>query len=647
MRRLRYTTSCLLLLLSPLFLYCQCLKGDCQEGEGVLVLPNGSRYIGAFQSGKPTGEGMLFYTDRSRYVGEFSNGLPNGEGVQISPEGDRKSGKFRNGQLVQKSSLPVPEELLARGGTFTRTGCISGNCQNGQGTYIMRDGAIYTGEFSNGEIHGNGVCYYRDGSRYHGEWRNRRPDGQGTKIWPDGRRQSGRWSRGLPVDQYGNVLLPTGRVTPQQAGLTNQSGCIKGNCQEGNGTRAYPDGSRYQGTFRKGKPHGSGRFDYPNGDTYIGQFENGLPHGQGTRTNHLDKSQTNGRWVQGEFIPKILQRGCVEGDCLNGTGTFIYGDGSRYIGHFRAGKAYGQGQVYYKNGDRYEGSMRNNEIHGFGTYFYQDGRTLRGQWNQNAFVGGSMPEPAPNKVRPVNPADERKNIKMWAVVIGISDYDHMPVLRYPDDDAYRIYAFLKSPEGGAIPDERLELLIDDQATKSNIKNTMRRLFSQAGPNDLIFVYFSGHGLPGAFLPIDYDGFENQLFHKEFRDILDQSQAKYKLCLADACHSGSLLAAKGGDTPSLLSKYYETLAQARPGTALIMSSKSNETSLESSGLRQGVFSHYIIRGLKGEADQNLDRIVNVQELYNYVSRNVRAYTSKKQSPMIQGDYDPMMTISVIR
>ncbi len=617
-----------------------------------MVFEDGSRYIGSFEAGLPSGEGMLFYTDRSRYVGNFVKGRPHGKGVTISPEGERTSGTFSDGQQVQGIDAAFPEELLARGTDFDQTGCVSGDCRNGQGTYIMRDGAIYIGEFRDGEIHGNGICYYRDGSRYHGEWKHRRPDGQGTKIWPDGRRQAGRWSRGLPVDSRGNVLLPQGRVTPQTAGMTNQSGCLEGNCNNGVGLFAYPDGSRYRGYFRSGKPHGNGRFDYPNGDTYQGQFENGLPHGQGSRISHLDNKTISGRWVQGEYVPNTPQIGCIEGDCNNGTGTYLYRDGIRYIGGFRNGRANGYGQVFYQNGNRYEGGMQNDKLHGYGTYYHEDGRVLRGQWEQNSFVGGAMPESyqsvSPATVQPQKrPVDDRRNIKMWAVVIGISDYDHMPVLRYPDDDAYRIYAFLKSPEGGAIPDERLELLIDDQATKNNIKNTMKRLFSKAGSNDLIFVYFSGHGLPGAFLPIDYDGFENQLFHSEFRSILDQSKAKYKLCLADACHSGSLLAARGGDTPSLLSKYYETLAEAKAGTALIMSSKSNETSLESSGLRQGVFSHYVIRGLKGEADQNMDRIVNIEELFNYVQRNVRAYTSKKQSPMIQGDFDPNMTVSVVR
>ena len=136
-------------------------------------------------------------------------------------------------------------------------------------------------------------------------------------------------------------------------------------------------------------------------------------------------------------------------------------------------------------------------------------------------------------------------------------------------------------------------------------------------------------------------------HRPENEILKSSQAKYKLCIADACHSGSLLATRSGTVDNLLEKYYTTLAQAEPGTALIMSSKSDETSLESSGLRQGVFSHFLIRGMKGEADTNGNQVVSVSELYGYISEQVRNYTGFRQSPVIKGDYDTKMTVGVVR
>ena len=81
--------------------------------------------------------------------------------------------------------------------------------------------------------------------------------------------------------------------------------------------------------------------------------------------------------------------------------------------------------------------------------------------------------------------------------------------------------------------------------------------------------------------------------------------------------------------------------------MIMSSKADETSLESSGLRQGVFSHFLIRGLKGEADTNKDKVVSVGELFEYINDKVREYTGNRQSPVIKGTYDPKMPVAVGR
>ena len=83
------------------------------------------------------------------------------------------------------------------------------------------------------------------------------------------------------------------------------------------------------------------------------------------------------------------------------------------------------------------------------------------------------------------------------------------------------------------------------------------------------------------------------------------------------------------------------------TALILSSKSEEISLESSGLRQGVFSHFLIRGLEGEADRNFDKIINVSELFDFIYINVKSYTADRQSPVIKGTFDRQMSVSVVR
>ncbi|MEM0994767.1 MAG: caspase family protein [Bacteroidota bacterium] len=534
--------------------------------------------------------------------------------------------------------------------------CISGDCQNGDGVYVLPSGAKYYGGFKDGEIHGHGICKYPDGSIYDGQWTYRFPDGRGTMTYPDGSSRSGYWKKGRAVDDSGRTLedeVAKGGVANYDANI--QSGCISGNCWNGKGIFAYPDGSKYRGDFLGGKLDGWGTFYYTNGKKYVGEFRSGLPDGRGT-LHFRNGTQQSGSWMNGEFVGQnqthTQRTGCISGNCNNGKGIYVFPDGKgKYTGNFLYSFPHGDGKVAYSNGDRYEGQLVRGKLNGRGTYYYQSGKVVEGYWKDGSYVGRSNGGSYGNTMRESNQNSGYRPTtanapKVWAVIVGIANYNHMPILRYTDDDAYKMYAFFKSPEGGALSDERIRILIDEEATKRKIKDAMRETFFKAGPNDLVILYFSGHGLRGSFLPIDYDGYNNKIYHEEINAILKDSPAKYKLCIADACHSGSLFA-RDGSVDNVLQSYYDKLAKAAPSTALIMSSKSEETSLESNSLRQGVFSHFLIRGMKGEADQNRDRVVGIQELYNYVSSNVRKYTGMRQSPIIQGSYDVQMPIAVVR
>lgn len=647
-------TLIILITCGALGLAAQCVSGDCQNGKGVYAMPDGGKYIGEFQNGEITGEGACYYLDGSMYRGEWLKGYPHGRGVKILADGSRREGDWRKGRLMREEIIPV-EEFIQKGREANQTGCISGNCTTGQGIYIYPSGAVYVGEFRNGEIHGVGVCYYSDGSKYQGEWAHRYPDGTGTKSYKDGTQRTGLWRKGQPVDAAGNIVLMPNREAPSES-ADMQSGCLFGDCQYGQGIFAYPDGSRYEGQFRSGKPEGNGTFFYVNNDRYVGGFKAGFPHGSGSLYK-ADGIAKKGLWRDGEYMGETVnvqpeRTGCIAGNCQDGEGTYIFKNGARYTGQFLNRLPHGRGVAAYPNGERYEGEMAGGSFNGYGTLQLENGGKVSGYWREGTYQGPRNPYTLRDDDTPPAPAAPAPRLtapglKIWAVIVGVAAYNHMPALRYTDDDAYRIHSFLKSPEGGALPDEQIRILIDEEATLLNIRQAMEDLFGKAGPNDMVLLYFSGHGLKGSFLPIDFDGYNYKLQHEDVAAILKKSPAKYKLCIADACHSGSLLAMRSASAQSILTNYYENLAQSAGGTALIMSSKSEETSLESSGLRQGVFTHFLIRGLKGEADKDGDKIISVQELYEYVHENVRTYTGYRQSPVIMGDYDRKMPVGVRR
>jgi len=381
------------------------------------------------------------------------------------------------------------------------------------------------------------------------------------------------------------------------------AGCVKGDCMSGYGVFEYPDGGVYMGNFVAGKPHGKGIFNFANGSKYIGHWAENFREGEG---------------------------------------RFIYAEGHEYRGHFRRDQFHGFGVLTLINGDRYEGEFFQGLFHGTGTMFYADGRRFSGQWSQGAFVQNVRSDAA----APVH-TPPAQGVKIWAVVVGVAQYKHMPVLRYTDDDAYQVFAFLKSPEGGALPESQIRVLIDEDATRYNIQKAMRDVFLRAGENDVVIFYFSGHGLDGSFLPFDYDGQANKLMHEEVSDLISQSRAKHKLILADACHSGSLLAMRSSPIDASLAKLYAAFERSSGGMALFLSSKGEEYSLEDGGLRSGVFSYYLIQGLKGAADLDNNKLITIGELFVYVQQKVQYYTARAQTPVLKGQFDYNMPVGMIR
>lgn len=504
--------------------------------------------------------------------------------------------------------------------------CMFGQCDFGYGVMIYTNGEKYVGEFDNSKRQGQGVYFLSNGDKYVGTWKEDAYNGEGRLYKRDGSIESGIWSS--------NTLS-----SPQSI----SSKCISGDCKNDYSIYLFANGTKVVGNYSGGKPDGQVAVFYPNGAKYVGDFASLKKEGIGI-LSHPDGLIEEGFWKNDLYSGSAKDggKGCIQGDCIEGPGKFVYGDFTTYVGNFSGSYAHGYGECYYSDGDFYKGEWQAHYFHGQGTMYYADGTVQSGLWKAGEFIGEA---PAANN-RTAAPASTEIP-KVYAVLVGVARYNHMKSLKYTDDDAYRMFAFLKSPEGGALADDQIRILIDEDATKENILKSIEKTFSKAGPNDVIFFYFSGHGLKGAFLPIDYDGNNNRVEHAEIMEVLDRSQAKSKVVIADACHSGSLHGAKGATAQSVIETYYDAFSRSAGGTILMMSSKAEETSIENNGLRQGIFSHFLIRGLKGAADNDENKLVTINELFEYVEANVKFYTNNYQTPVISGDYDTRMPMGVIR
>jgi uncharacterized caspase-like protein len=119
---------------------------------------------------------------------------------------------------------------------------------------------------------------------------------------------------------------------------------------------------------------------------------------------------------------------------------------------------------------------------------------------------------------------------------------------------------------------------------------------------------------------------------------------------DSCHSAGLSPQRTRDLGNNLANLYlENLLYQEEGRAIITSSDVNEPSRESQkwGNGHGVFTYYLLEGLRGSADTNHDRLVSVGELFRYVRQKVRLDTQFQQNPRMLIGANENLALAVAR
>jgi hypothetical protein len=71
---------------------------------------------------------------------------------------------------------------------------------------------------------------------------------------------------------------------------------------------------------------------------------------------------------------------CIEGDCVNGQGTYTLPDGRIYVGEFKDNKYHGQGILTFPDASKYMGEFKDGKYNGQGTYTLPDGRIYVGEF---------------------------------------------------------------------------------------------------------------------------------------------------------------------------------------------------------------------------------------------------------------------------
>jgi uncharacterized caspase-like protein len=109
-----------------------------------------------------------------------------------------------------------------------------------------------------------------------------------------------------------------------------------------------------------------------------------------------------------------------------------------------------------------------------------------------------------------------------------------------------------------------------------------------------------------------------------------------------------LAGARGDSDNLANKYLQQVALASPGRLILTASEASELSFESEKVGQGhgLFTWFLLQGLRGQADADRDEIVTAGELVEYVRGQVIEASDGKQHPNPSGQYDRNLPLSIV-
>ncbi len=232
------------------------------------------------------------------------------------------------------------------------------------------------------------------------------------------------------------------------------------------------------------------------------------------------------------------------------------------------------------------------------------------------------------------------NSNTWVVIVGITEYQYRQPSKYSGNDALRIYGFYKSPQGGALNEQKIKVLTNHQADDKSILRAIDETFSQATDSDIVIFYFSGHGENEGLVPYNANDFNKNLSYEILIHAIEKSKAKHKICFIDACYSGSL-----SDANYFTKKQVEKYSESK-NFAFLLSSKAEEQALGYRNLNQGIFSYFLLEGLNGNANLNSDNCINITELFNYVEYKVKNYTANNQNPLLIGNFDENLRVSFI-
>lgn len=216
--------------------------------------------------------------------------------------------------------------------------------------------------------------------------------------------------------------------------------------------------------------------------------------------------------------------------------------------------------------------------------------------------------------------------RVFAVMVGISDYGGHGDLMYTADDALKLAEALRR-EGVLNPASIV--LTDAEATVGGVKRAFAQVAAQAGPDDIFLFFYSGHGSQARsqVSSLELDGMaetivlrDGQISDAEMAQMFGTLNTRMSLIVLDSCFSGG----------------FARNVVSRPGVIGLFSSEEDLTSQVAGKFQAGGYlSHFLRLALAGEANLDGDDIITAGELTTYLRRRFAAEVQDVSAQTMDG------------
>ncbi|MDJ0617367.1 MAG: caspase family protein [Calothrix sp. MO_192.B10] len=216
-----------------------------------------------------------------------------------------------------------------------------------------------------------------------------------------------------------------------------------------------------------------------------------------------------------------------------------------------------------------------------------------------------------------------------ALLIGVSEYkDGFARLPAATKDIEAMQGVLDNPKIGDFDCIKKLANPDVQSMREEIET----LFSDLQKDDLVLLYFSGHGIKDDYGNLYFATCDTRKNNRGelltstavqasfVHNIMDKSRSKRQVLILDCCFSGAF--ANGLNAKS--DRFVDIKNQlGGEGRAILTSSTSTQYSFEEQGSDISTYTRYIVEGLEtGAADKDEDAWISVDELHEYARTKVQ-------------------------